>query len=155
MSLRVALYPTRIHLLVVMGDIFKNDLWGILCIGKALWYKRYVLFLLLWLKLFLTEGINTVQEVSNHLSNVTAQVLQFLLHSLQSLQKVVILLRQPLVLLKHGLHLALCLSHPLQLDKERKQWEEVRSSKFLPYWRAAFLCPAEVKTRQNTCKNEC
>lgn len=72
------------------------------------------------------------KSVSHHLSIFTAQVLQLLLHSLQGLQEVIILLRQPLVLLKHRLHLALCLSHPLQLDKERKQREEAQSFKFLP-----------------------
>lgn len=73
------------------------------------------------------------KSISHHLSIFTAQVLQLLLHSLQSLQEVIILLRQPLVLLKHGLHLALCLSHPLQLDKERKQSEEAQSFQFLPF----------------------
>ncbi len=61
---------------------------------------------------------------SHHLSVLSAQVLQFLLHALQRLQEVVILLGQPLVLLKHGLHLALCLSHPLQLDRGSKQGGE-------------------------------
>ena len=54
-----------------------------------------------------------VMLLSHHLSVDSAQVLQFLLHALQRLQEVVILLGQPLVFLKQGLHLALGLSHAL------------------------------------------
>ena len=61
---------------------------------------------------------------SHHLSILTAEVLEFFFHALQRLQEVIIFLRQTLIFLKHGLHLALCLAHPLQLNRGRKQAEE-------------------------------
>lgn len=56
-------------------------------------------------------------DLPHHLCVLAAQVLQLLLHALQRLQEVIVLLGQPLVLFKHGLHLALCFSHPFQLDR--------------------------------------
>lgn len=54
---------------------------------------------------------------SYHLSVLSAQVLQLLLHALQRLQEVFVLLGQPLALLEERLHLALGLSHALQLKR--------------------------------------
>lgn len=58
--------------------------------------------------------------VSHHFSVFSTQVLQFLLHALKCLLEIVVLLGQSLVLLKHGLHLALCLTNSLQLNRGRK-----------------------------------
>lgn len=68
-------------------------------------------------------------SVSHHLSIFSAQILQFFLHSLQRLEEVVVLLGEPLILLKHGLHLALCLSNPLQLDSGGRQREKTANVK--------------------------